>query len=458
VKQVQIWTEDYFLARELSGFSSFRYGGRRSVFRDKKSNYEHLITKHCREFWLNHLPPSLNAHHFQWQLIDHFKTIMRQNMDSTYSEVLAEYEPLIEDLRRQYASSLRECAYTEATRVSYILTSYLTLITRHKSLKQIGLTIEQAVKRLKCFHRDLVSQVKELSQNSRVEHTVDPVGLAILSIEDKACVKSKSAIIEFVYKNLLVGNAVLVVCPRGLLGARFPQDLYCLDIMLPFALVEFDPSSDGTIAETYTGNHVAQSQAKKVERNSSINSSIGICADAIASSERQSLDSQLLSENKSVRLMKMIESINDSALETSGIGSIDSCKSPRQSIDVFRTHKCPRNVYVIKLNRIISTSKPLGQELTSDLADTVVTVLGCKRRSLWLARKPTVRQESRPSSGIAYDLDESADLSDPDNYELREQSTIGDQSDELLCPTDTSHQDFLVRESMNEPDLSSDSD
>lgn len=400
IAHVQLWTNDTLLARQLAGFSSTV--SKRSALRDQKSNYEHILTKRCSEFWLNHLPASLSGRRFQWQLIDHFRALLRQHMDLAYSEALRNNELIIDKLRRQHLALGRKCV-NPRQRGKLIWHSYLSLISKYKSLKQLGLTVEEAAKRMRSFQQCLLDQANELEGESRIEHTIDSIGLAILTIEDKVCIKSKAAVVEFIYKNLLVGNAVLLVCPKNLLGARFPQHLFA-EGKLPFAMVEVGPSKDEAVH--------AEATFHRLEQSESVESSPATSAWSTPRSSSIATPQPTLSPPRDGHSQSDVA--EDSGLHASGSSAGDNSFANNESLKV---HKCPRGIYAIKLSKNLASSQPISRELTSELSETLVIVLGCRRRSLWFADELGQRARAFSIGGAApmanndchYDYGESED-------------------------------------------------
>lgn len=316
VAHVQLWTSDHLVARELCLGAANRLGP-------------------CQEFWLNHLPACLAGARFPDQLLAFYADTLRgPPMDECYSGALHEHGAQINRLRRQQVAFAR---HSNSARARLVLGAYVRLVAKLKSLKPTGVSAAEAVARLRRFQWAASGLAPELAGGSRVETAWRPTGLAILLLASKACVKSRSVVAEFVFKNLLVGNAVLLVCPPDLLGPRFPADLLAAG-RLPFGLVHAGAPQAGAgawppLASAPGGSPAAPSPGQTA--------------------------GQLEQEGSSAW------GSADSGLDITG-----------GSVELRRRVRCPKSVYALELRQA-------DDELTSERVETLVTALGCRRRSLW---------------------------------------------------------------------------
>lgn len=203
-----VWNDDLLLAREFCS-----------------------RINQCHEFWLNHIPRSLSERRFPFNLLSNYHDAMSDEMTNIYNSVYGQFTDDVEHLRKSQANFMKKDPKVKSM---LLLQAYISVITKFKSLKN-GSTSFEAVARLRRF---VVANCNKVSESepelSRVEATLKPVGLAILWVRDESSVKSKAALLEFIFKNLLIGNAVLLVCPSNTLGARFSMDN---DHVIPFKMV-----------------------------------------------------------------------------------------------------------------------------------------------------------------------------------------------------------------------------
>lgn len=352
ISYVQLWTRDDSLARELC------------MSRGNNNNNRFSSSmRRCPEFWLNHLPATLSGRKFPHTLLDHCRDTLRgDQMNEHYSDLSYQFGHQIEQLKRQQLVFVRK--YSHLKRGHLIMDSYLKLISKFKSMKQMGISVEDAYAKMKRFHQQ-VSRCyydwptdETSAHESIIEHNLKPTGLAILSLRGKNnVVKSKSVIIEFVYKNLLIGNAVLVVLTENLLGLRFPANLLSAR-KLPFELIDLSKSLSPQLDESLYGP-VGQSTPTL----------------QVAGQSHVSFTSTACNSTSSSRLSSCWSDTPDSGVNTS-LQPIDESPRPRKPL------KCPSGVYVIQFGEF-------REELTSELVDLFVVSLGCRRRSLWLPGEPS---------------------------------------------------------------------
>lgn len=208
VPYMSIWNDDILLSREFC-----------------------LRLNLCNEFWINHVPKSVAGRkYFEDMHIYYYETVI-DDMTFIYNSVFAQFPDETESLRKTHNAFLKKESFL---RTSLVLQAYVSCITKHKSLKN-GSTIGESVARLKKFQRgNLVRSSYPDENGSRWETIYRPVGMAILLVREESSLKNKPVLLEFVFKNLLLGNSVLLVCPHNTLGAKFAVDN---DHVIPFKMV-----------------------------------------------------------------------------------------------------------------------------------------------------------------------------------------------------------------------------
>lgn len=185
----------------------------------------------CQEFWLNHIPRSLAGRKFPFEMLTNYYDVVADGMTNIYNSVYSQFADDVEHLRKSLASFMKKDA---KLRTLLLMQAYTSLVTKSKSLKN-GSTVHEAVSRLSRFVAASSSKISyHEPESSRVEASLRPVGLAIMWVREESSLKSRAALLEFIFKNLLIGNAVLLVCPNHTLGARFSMEN---DHVIPFKMV-----------------------------------------------------------------------------------------------------------------------------------------------------------------------------------------------------------------------------
>jgi hypothetical protein len=208
VPYLSIWNDDVLLSREFC-----------------------LRLNLCGEFWINHAPKSLTYVKFTEDMLNYYYDTVAEDMTYIYNSVYASFADEAETLRKTQATFLKKDG---PLRTSLVLQAFISIITKCKSLRN-GSTVQESVAKLKRFQRaNLLRMSTAEDNNSRVETHSKPVGLAILMVREDNSIKNKPALLEFIFNNLLLGNAVLLSCPPNTLGARFAMDN---DHVIPFKMV-----------------------------------------------------------------------------------------------------------------------------------------------------------------------------------------------------------------------------
>lgn len=314
IPYLQLWTNQYLMAQELCT--------------------GHNYLDQCHEFWINHLPTNILGRKFDDYLLKYFKDSLRTNMNETYSEIFHYYEDDILEVKKlQNAFMSTSKQVSQSKRIARVLRIYLNLISKSKSTKQTNLTIGESVAKMRRFQSNLLeSKINEIPGESRIETLLKPIGLSILVIRNEACIKSKYILVEFIFKNFLLGNGVLLVCPQTILGLRFPIELIKRN-HLPFRIIDSTKNIHSSI------------QINQNESLEALDSELAAAAHCSQQLQQQQLESSL-----------------DSGLN---ISLVQPAK---------RDMKCPKNVYAIELKET---------ELTSDRVDAMILALGAKRKTVW---------------------------------------------------------------------------
>lgn len=211
----------------------------------------------CTHFWLRHLPCAPAGRRFGNDIIDNYGDWLSQTNVNIYNSLNFKFNEEIENLRKLQTSFMRKDI---RLRHKLVLGAYISVISKCKSLRN-GNSVTNSVTKLRRF----VEQVHNLNDlspgDSRIESLAKPVGLALLHVvannsssgappghgnnlvvgdevdKDKAgsaTMRLKYQLTDFVFKNLLLGNAVLVCCPSNTFGARFNVEN---DHIIPFKMV-----------------------------------------------------------------------------------------------------------------------------------------------------------------------------------------------------------------------------
>lgn len=302
IPYAQLWTNRYLLAQEIC--TNRNYLGQ------------------CLEFWVNHLPINILGRKFDDYLLKYFKDSLKEKMNETYADIFHYHEDDISEVKKLQAAFMGR-KVNQSERIARVLRVYLNLIGKSKSTKQVGMSIGESVAKMKRFQlAELNNTTREIPGESRIQSLLGPVGLAILVVRNEIginCTKCKHVLVEFIFKNLLLGNGVILVCPPTTLGLRFPFDLM-KKIHLPFRMIDstkFDYS---------------------------------------------------------IQINELNESFNESTTQQQLEGSIDSGLNTSLMQQTRKQMKCPKNVYALELKEA---------ELTSDKVDAMILALGAKRRTIW---------------------------------------------------------------------------
>lgn len=206
IPYMTVWNDDILLSREFC-----------------------LRVNQCQEFWLNHVPKALSGQHFPEDILNLYAETVAPDMVNIYNSIYTEFPNEIEQLRKLQATFLKK---ENDVCTTLVIQAYITVLTKIKSLKNGG-TIGEFVARLKRFQQGALYK-SSIQGNSRIETLSKPVGLAIFLVREDSVIKSKATLVELVFKNLLIGNAVLLICPVNTLGAKFAIDN---DHVIPFKMV-----------------------------------------------------------------------------------------------------------------------------------------------------------------------------------------------------------------------------
>lgn len=208
VPYMSVWNDDVLLSREFC-----------------------LRMSLCNEFWLNHVPRSLSGRKFPYDMLNYYSDKAAEDMTNIYNSVNAQFADELEQLKRLQTTFTKK---DSRLKTMLILQAFTSLVTKSKSLKN-GASVTEALNRLKRFQLGSLQRISTLEpEDSRIETVMKPVGIAIFLVREESQVKSKAVLVEFIFKNLLLGNAVLVVCPANTLGVKFSFEN---DHVIPFKMV-----------------------------------------------------------------------------------------------------------------------------------------------------------------------------------------------------------------------------
>lgn len=208
VPYLSIWNDDVLLSREFC-----------------------LRLNFCSEFWINHVPKSLTYRKFPEDMLNYYNETVAEDMTYIYNSVMAQFVEEAETLRKTQATFAKK---DSRLKTSIILQAFISVVTKCKSLRN-GSSVNESVARLKRFQRaNLLRMNLPDETGSRVETHYKPVGMAIFMVREDSSIKNKPALVELIFKNLLLGNAVLLACPPNTLGAKFGFDN---DHVIPFKMV-----------------------------------------------------------------------------------------------------------------------------------------------------------------------------------------------------------------------------
>lgn len=361
VPLVQWWTEDHMFARELC------------LARGRRANF-------CDTFWINHIPNPVNTVHQELMNVlvgpSHSGTVAQMN--ELYSDLLVDYETRISKLRRQQANFYQKVGVRQRT--GHILKAYLKLISKFRSMKPLTVSIRESIIRLRRFHSQSTNIISDAvwEGDSYVEISLRPKGVALILAKTETCVQSKHLMIELIFKNLILGNGVLVVCPANLLGRRFPLALM-REFKLPFELIVFESNdqssliiANGTAAENQStinqSNELASDCEQQQQQQQDHNTTTHHAAANMEQVNSESLE--ISSTPKAVRFGR------SKACELSSSDSLDSGLHTSTSSLSRRSLKCPSSVYALDLNQA-------GGIATSAKVDDLVLTYGTIMKTIW---------------------------------------------------------------------------
>lgn len=185
-----------------------------------------------QEFWLNHIPRFVANRQFPDDMGNLFADSVALDMADLYNIIAKEYGDELIQTRKVQAQFMKK---DPRLRTNLIIHAYTNLLQKNKSLKN-GLTPNEAVARLRRFQ---IATLHSVSSNepgdSRIETIRRPIGLAILHVRDETTLKAKQILVEMIFKNLLIGNGILLVSSHQPLGAKFAIEN---DHVIPFKMVQ----------------------------------------------------------------------------------------------------------------------------------------------------------------------------------------------------------------------------
>lgn len=203
-----VWNDDVLLSREFC-----------------------LRVNQCHEFWINHIPKSVAGRKFSEELVNFYNDNYSSETTSVYNSLYSQYADEAEQVRKTLASFQKKEA---RLRTALILQAFIAIVTKSKSLRGSS-TVGESVARLKRFQLGSLQRASSFEAGeSRIELVSKPVGLALLLVKEENALKSKALLIELIFKNLLIGNGVLLVCPNNTFGAKFTFEN---DHVIPFKML-----------------------------------------------------------------------------------------------------------------------------------------------------------------------------------------------------------------------------
>lgn len=250
IDQIQFWTEDFLFAREIC-----------------------LCLKNlncCDNFWLNRLP--LTHDILENNMSIQMDTIKDSTTTKTNDISKNSYIGLDESIYEAYSNVIHDCDIqlnrikklqeyfvsknSETNRVGIILRAYLRLISKFKSLKNQTITIEESLSRLKRFHMSHSDIITEIAgqENLLVESIIRPIGIALIVAPSESNLKSKWLLVELIFKNLILGNGVVLACHPNALGSRFPME-FITSYKIPFEMVHLNVIQTEDIETSFDDSH-----------------------------------------------------------------------------------------------------------------------------------------------------------------------------------------------------------
>lgn len=210
VPYMTIWNDDLLVSRKLC-----------------------LRTNICHEFWLNHIPKQPAQRQLSNDMLSFYGATVAPDMADLYNSVAQEFADDMAAVKKLQASFVKK---DPKLRTNIILQAYLSLLAKNNSLKN-GQTPSELIARLRRFQMSTLHTMAPISEpgESRIEIIRKPVGFAVLIVREmENSAKSRQVLVELIFKNLLLGNGVLLVCPHNALGAKFALEN---DHVIPFKMV-----------------------------------------------------------------------------------------------------------------------------------------------------------------------------------------------------------------------------
>lgn len=205
---VSLWNDDVLLLREFC----------------LRINVSH-------EFWLNHIPNSCASRRFPHDLMDLYAESVAPDMTDLYNSVAVDYGHDIDSIRKLHTQFMKK---DYRLRTTLVIHAFSQVLSKSRSLRN-GLSLEDSVTRLRRFHQGCMHRMSSgEAGESRVETIAKPIGLAIIVVREELATKSKAILVEFVFKNLLIGNGVLLVSPNSNMEAKLSFEN---DHVVPFKQV-----------------------------------------------------------------------------------------------------------------------------------------------------------------------------------------------------------------------------
>lgn len=208
VPYMSVWNDDILLMREFC-----------------------LRLNICQEYWLNHVPKSLAGHRIPHDMLGLYAEVVAPDMTDMYNSIMSEYGDDVENIRKIQMLFMKK---DPRLRNSLVLQAYGSLLNKNKSFKN-GMTVEESIARLRRFQQVSLNRITSNEKDeSRLEIIGKPVGLAIALVREELSLKLKSVLVDFTFKNLMIGNGVLLVCSNSSLETKLSLEN---DHIIPFKVV-----------------------------------------------------------------------------------------------------------------------------------------------------------------------------------------------------------------------------
>lgn len=288
------------------------------------------------------------------QLMLYYRRSMKSHMNDVYSFVRHQFERELEALRKQQATWYH--GQNNEQRCTRVLRAYLDVLSKCRSMRgPPGTKLGEPVRRLKRFQLGLRT-INE-AQHRSTETSLKPVGIAVLVLDfsgELSFTKSKPIVAEFVFKNLSLGNAVLLVCAQQILGIRFPMQIM-RDSNLPFIHVDQHRIANARSASQQNG-YVCSPEYSPFNSPASAPAQLELSS---CGSTQSSCDTTNLNDTGFVEGATANGAHLDATL-------------PRRMAPP--RHRCPKHLYAVEF---LSHA-----DFTTDKVDALVLALGARRRSL----------------------------------------------------------------------------